>query len=171
MGSSLSNVFSSGSYIKTKICNIVSKASSSSLNMESSSTNSSGMFSIENLLNNSPSTSSSEFKGFRALFPTNAPNPLHPILPNMRLNNTDPRSKIEPNFGPFSLPPMVHPVGSQNNQSEDEEVTTSNINSHGASSNFNSETLNQMSAVDQGNESGEEETNLSNEDRKKRPRT
>jgi len=66
---------------------------------------------------------------------------------------------------------MVHPVGSQNNQSEDEEVTTSNINSHGASSNFNSETLNQMSAVDQGNESGEEETNLSNEDRKKRPRT
>ena len=93
--------------------------------------------------------------GFRAFFPTNAPNPLHPILPNMRLNNTDPRSKIEPNFGPFSLPPMVHPVGSQNNQSEDEEVTTSNINSHGASSNFNSETLNQMSSVDQGNESGE----------------
>ena len=82
--------------------------------------------------------------GFRAFFPTNAPNPLHPILPNMRLNNTDPRSKIEPNFGPFSLPPMVHPVGSQNNQSEDEEVTTSNINSHGANSNFNSETLNQI---------------------------
>ena len=94
--------------------------------------------------------------GFRAFFPTNAPNPLHPILPNnMRLNNTDPRSKIEPNFGPFSLPPMV-PVQSQNNQSEDEEVTTSsNINSHGASSNFNSESLNQMSAADQGNESGE----------------
>ena len=93
--------------------------------------------------------------GFRAFFPTNAPNPLHPIMPNMRLNNTDPRSKIEPNFGPFSLvPPMVHPVSQ--NQSEDEEVTTSNINnSHGASSNFNSESLNQMSAADQGNESGE----------------
>ena len=83
--------------------------------------------------------------GFRAFFPTST-NPLHPMLPNMRLMNNGAPPKIDQNFSPFSMPPIVPQP-----PNDDEEVTTSN---HGASSSFSAESMNQMSS-DHGNESGE----------------
>ena len=99
--------------------------------------------------------------GFRAFFPTNPTNSLHPMMPNMRLmNGATPKLEQTMLGTQFSLPHLTQPQS----QNDEDEVSTSN---HGAGSSFSSESMNSFSAesmsqisTDHGNESGKIFSNI-----------